>query len=399
MSGHNQGRHTSQPPLPDISVNYDHLAALFVQQQGNIENSIRSVVRDEHKTLIDALVAWKQQQDEHESTNPPADYATSHERIEHLQTIEGSNRQIHSLRQQLSMKKSELAQEKQKAGKLRSMLVKESPTYIIDADAMSKVTALRSLVFRFVKSTYDTTSLDPSQPLMHWRQAQVFSPFRHAAWPKKYLTNRACSLVFDILWDIIFSRSFYNPGGEPHLDDLHSSLQYVEETWRNWLPKENLKEFVDWRAASIKCASLFDSSGEKITEQAAQTIWDALRPMTVKPDAEQKGKTLLLGLCADALRLSLDLRNSRDVFEIRSIQGPLAANLDSAEEYAEEEIGEHTKHTAKQEDIAFCIFGALVKRTEEDPLKDIVLVKAPVVVYRGGVAAQQQKRSRKCAIL
>ncbi|OTA93249.1 hypothetical protein M434DRAFT_31157 [Hypoxylon sp. CO27-5] len=371
---------------PDVSVNHDYIRTILQKHLSDVEESIRSmeeslrsIVKAEAKDVISTLVAAQQRSKdpEHESTDSNENYAASHERNNHLQTIQGQTEQITSLHEQLDKMKSESAQEKQKLGKLRAMLIKEAPDHILDNVAIQKFASLRSLIFKFVKSTFNTQSpIAKSQISMDRQQHAIFSPFRDEVWRKKYSVNRLCGLVFSILWDLIFSRRLFGPGGSKELDGLHSSLELIEYAFHNDLPK-------DWRSASIKCGSFFGAN-PTIAFRAMNTIWSFLQPVAIKPDAEDKGKKLLDKLCRDALELNTDLRRSRDIFEVtRGFRGPLEAYTDYADEFASEELGEHTKQAGKPGDIAYCVFGALVKRTEEKPTEDIVLEKASVVVYRG----------------
>ncbi|OTA60001.1 hypothetical protein K449DRAFT_384761 [Hypoxylon sp. EC38] len=391
------GRVNISNPPPDISVNHDHLQTILQQHLSDVgesirsifkaemKESIRSIVEAEVKDVISTLIAAQQSKDsEHESTDSNENYAANHERNNYLQTIQGQTEQITSLHEQLDKMKSESAQEKQKLGKLRAMLIKEAPDHILDNVAIQKFASLRSLIFKFVKSTFNTQSpIAKSQISMDRQQHAIFSPFRDEVWRKKYSVNRLCGLVFSILWELIFSRRLFGPGGSQELDDLHSSLEYVEFLLHNNIPKENLKEFIDWRSASIKCGSFFGAN-PTIACRAMDTIWSFLQPVAIKPGAEDKGKKLLAKLCKDALELNTDLRRSRDIFEVRTgFRGPLEGHTAYADELASEELGEHTKQAGQPGDIAYCVFGALVKRTEEKPTEDIVLEKASVVVYRG----------------
>ncbi|KAI1417492.1 hypothetical protein F5Y13DRAFT_176921 [Hypoxylon sp. FL1857] len=381
MSSHNQSPR-DQPALPDMSVSREYLHFLFGQLFAEISTSVRQIVREEMNNLAGALTAGQQQGNSgHEPADPHANYTASQERDGHLQAIEGHIEQIQSLREQLDKTVSDLAQEKQKLGKLRGMLVKESPNYVLDSVAIHNFVSLRSQIFKFVKSTFDMQR--PLAKLVDKELKEIYGPYKIEARREKYLVNRVCSLVFDLLSRSILSQPFFGPGGSPALDKFQSALARVEYSFLRNLPKKNLKEFVDWREASIKCGSFFPTKRD-IVDNAASIIWSYLTPMTMKQGVEKKGQQLLLGLCSDALILNADLRNSRDVFEIRGgFQGPLEGHLDYAEELTSEELSEHAKDFRKPEDIAFCTFGALVKRTEEDPTKDIVLEKAQVVVYRG----------------
>ncbi|KAI1143758.1 hypothetical protein F5Y05DRAFT_5478 [Hypoxylon sp. FL0543] len=384
MSNQNQGPE-DRPSLPTVSVDRDYIFSLFQQQKVDLEQSVQSIIKDEMSNVAAALVTGQQQEEnpEEKSTDLHADCTSSQERDENLQTIGEQAEQISSLKEQLDKRDSELAQERQKLGQLRAILVKESPKYIIDNVAVQRFVSLRSQIFKFVKTTYDINPPLINHHIQTQRQKEFFAPFRCEAWRKKYLVNRVCALVFRVVDREILSRAFFGPGGSPDSDEFNASLETLESTFLNCLPRENLKEFVDWRTATIKCGSLFPSSS-CTAFNTAQLIWKSLAPIAWKTNASEKGSKLLIKLCEDALTLNTDLRNSRDVFEVRSgFEGPLAAHAEYAEEMASEEIGSHTKHIGKPEDVAFCIFGALVKRTEEDPTKDIVLEKASVAVFRG----------------
>ncbi|KAI1374962.1 hypothetical protein F4677DRAFT_424143 [Hypoxylon crocopeplum] len=417
----------SRPQPQGMNPSYDDISALLQQHLDKVETTVRSTVQDEVRNMSTTLSERQQgclgmirkllslcgfeqtscnDYDVADSPSLPA----NHELEEQcLQMTREHVEEVNSLILQLKQKDAKLVQTKQQAAaehqalgtqladqrrknhaltekitKFRHMLVQPPASYVIDSDVIQEFGFLRSQILKFVKSTFEARlSADRFQPAMTDHQKIFFHQFKIEEWPESYFINRIRGAVFHTIWDRILSQTFVEPHGSPDEDRLHSALEYLDVSFRNTLLKENMKEFVDWRMASVKCSSLLAGS-TNAARDTASTIWSFLKPVAIKPDMDEKGKALLLKLCEDALELNSQLTSSRDVFEVRrDFEGPLETHVGYADEDAIEELGKLKETSGEPGHIACCIFGALVKLTEEDPSKEIVLEKASVVVYKG----------------
>ncbi|KAI0542678.1 hypothetical protein GGR58DRAFT_451504 [Xylaria digitata] len=257
---------------------------------------------------------------------------------------------------------------------LRNALIRPAQ-HVLDDDVIRQFLQLRSSLLRMVKSTfeYDTLAAEKgkhdSNPL--------FQPFRAGKRPMKYLANRVHGAIFMLVYDHILSRPVYP-------SKWGSSLEDIETALLTNIPSGNLnfKDFVDWRSASMKCAQALrkdNASGQNDRLSATvDYIWQYLYPLKLKTSSsEAKGHELLEKLCSEAYSLAQLMRSGQDVFEIKVDLG-----LHDLESIAEVDATEDGYSRAEHQKIAFWTFGALTKRTEEDPKSLKVIEKGQVVMYR-----------------
>ncbi|KAH8595948.1 hypothetical protein B0O99DRAFT_671908 [Bisporella sp. PMI_857] len=377
-----------------VAVQEELQKRIIVPESGNLEEPAKP-------GLMGALVNRVTGQVSSHNQSPPYPHAEAISRMNELTA------RIDSLSLELGEKKSEIDQLKwnaeiqqqnfnaqlyneqqkfrqlnERIANLRSMLIKPSTVHVIDSAVIAKFSSLASQIIRIVRGTYGDKLVSPLSQT-NQVQYEFFSPWKQFKRPKKYLANRVRGEIFNILCVRIISRPFF--GYDRTLSKYDEDLETLEGFFWKKLKKENLKDFVEWRSASIKCGELVKGetkmSDSNIAADTAQYIWEFLKPLEIKDAAAgKKCQELLLKLCEDALALSALMRSARDVFRVlKKFEGPLTGHLEFADEEADEKAD--SKDTPVG-DVAFCLFGALVKRTEEDPLKLITLEKARLVVYR-----------------
>jgi hypothetical protein len=129
-------------------------------------------------------------------------------------------------------------------------------------------------------------------------------------------------------------------------------------------------------------------------EKVAQFIQDAMAPVvkvyssessTTKADAALRG--LYLSLCRDAFHFSLLLRRCKDLYKCESpMPGTKLVYMDADAQDREPSmngtITSNEPSNPEDADIAFLLFGTLVKYPELDPGARLVLEKAHVVIYQ-----------------
>lgn len=127
-----------------------------------------------------------------------------------------------------------------------------------------------------------------------------------------------------------------------------------------------------------------------MVDKVAQYMQGAMAPVvkvyssessSTKADVELR--ELYLSLCRDAFNFTLLLRRCRDLYKCESPMPDtkLVSNDADAQDREPSLNGTIEHSNSDDRDIAFVLFGALVKYPELDPEARLVLEKAHVVVY------------------
>ncbi|KAI0452963.1 hypothetical protein F5B21DRAFT_318350 [Xylaria acuta] len=297
-------------------------------------------------------------------------------------TIEQNSDLLHLL----SVEKEKNLRLTQTNNSLRNALIKPRH-HILDDDVVKQFLGLRNSIQGFVKSTFEN-ELERSTEALRSHNKKFFLPFKNKERDMKCLTNRVRGEIFAIIWRCIFLRPWYTSSYGQELEDLEISF------WKH-LPKANLKDFVDWRSASIKCSqALMKESDVRLNDNMSHDgppatqllskpvdcIQDLLLPLKRKKGtSEKKQLEKMHNLCLQAYNLAELMRNARDVFQVQF--GPIY-DTGAVFDLVEVENTETTTSRKENGKIAFWTFGALTKRTEENPETDTVITKGSVFVYK-----------------
>jgi hypothetical protein len=131
----------------------------------------------------------------------------------------------------------------------------------------------------------------------------------------------------------------------------------------------------------MRCAELLGGQ-TKLPESTATLIWDFMVPILPQSKtAEKEADKLIRKLCDDAFNLAILMRKSKDKYIVGA---PKENTLMSSFEGAEPQDTERGGPTVSRESpvIAFCLFGALIKRPEHNPDERMVLEPAHVVQFK-----------------
>ncbi|KAI1428887.1 hypothetical protein F5Y12DRAFT_639546 [Xylaria sp. FL1777] len=296
------------------------------------------------------------------------------------------------LQKQLSEQKEEIHKLTEKVRSLRNALIVTKPQ-VIDSDVSQQFVMIRSSITNMVRSTFENEFEEPfPDPLIE--DKNFFSPFRTKKRHMKFLLNRVRGKIFEIIHVKILSRLFY-PGG------CGKELETVERVFLENMPRAdlNLKDFVEWRSASIKCTQAlhkrrdagFNSEDSKDYElelpefvsETAHSIWDFFSPLKIKEGKNRKrGFELLLRACQEAYRLTELMRRARDVFYVEIGDRAQPEDIPTLVDEEFSETLDSYSRDGIDGSIAYWTFGALTKRIEEDPKALRVMVKGLVVVYK-----------------
>ncbi|KAI1084123.1 hypothetical protein F5B20DRAFT_593233 [Whalleya microplaca] len=247
--------------------------------------------------------------------------------------------------------------------------------HVPDSDNLGKFNDLKNQITKLVYRTFEK-KLPILRSDLSPEQQDFFGPWHHHKRDQKYLLNRLRGKIFEMIHADLLDSTLFGFSSHPQVE---KSLVMLEYKLRDKVPREGLKQLVNWRIASLKCGELLQDDPDLLAQNTASKIWEFMRPLVPK-DASVKvrGMQLLQRLCQNAVELNHLMGRSRDTFFIKNnFQGLAADNEELADEEVEE-IGEPETVTGT---IAYCLFGSLTKLTEEQPLKELVLEKVCLAVY------------------
>jgi hypothetical protein len=137
-------------------------------------------------------------------------------------------------------------------------------------------------------------------------------------------------------------------------------------------------DIAGWRLRTVKCSHLLQAPKSKQPDRVTGKIMGFMEPISPEKKSEKYNHLYgaLLDLCTIAFKLSLQLRECKDVYKCE-LPGP-------GSPFIENEFDEQDSERAKggallATKIAFAISGALVKYPENQTGGRVVLEKAHVV--------------------
>ncbi|KAI1144854.1 hypothetical protein F4825DRAFT_445363 [Nemania diffusa] len=303
-----------------------------------------------------------------------------------------SRQKDENLHHQISVLKEQNHQLTEKANSLRNALIITAKPQVIDSDVSHQFLLLRNSITNMVRSNFEN-EFQQSHPNVD--EPPFFRDFRTGQLDMKYLLNRVRSQVFLFIHEKILSRSFY-PGR------IGRAMEWVEQ---NFLEKVqngrmDLKDFVEWRWTSIDCTQkLYKSRCEESSREISKThqggcpefvydladqLWLSFSPLKLKKGStEEKGIKFSRKACEEAYKLTELMRRARDVFYVVVENDPRHQGhmFPSLKMLVDEESSECPISDKQHGPVAYWTFGALTKRTEEDPEVIHVMEKGSVVVY------------------
>jgi hypothetical protein len=131
----------------------------------------------------------------------------------------------------------------------------------------------------------------------------------------------------------------------------------------------------------MRCAELFNRPPQ-LPEIAADAIYNFMLPILPNVKSiEAETDKLIKKLCDDAYALTILMRKCKDTYVVElPAQNTLMSEFEGAEPQDTERGGPTTSSESPM--IAFCLFGALIKRPEHSPAERMVLEPAHVVQYK-----------------
>ena len=135
----------------------------------------------------------------------------------------------------------------------------------------------------------------------------------------------------------------------------------------------------------MKCAGLLQEQSQTPCERPGHTadkIWDFMEPIVqtvANNDVKKELRDRLRNLCNSAFELMMLLRRCKDIYSIEMPGIGFKANLRDVE-LMDRESGDMESSGPDGGIVACALSGTLVKFSEQNPGKRIVLEKARVVV-------------------
>jgi hypothetical protein len=131
----------------------------------------------------------------------------------------------------------------------------------------------------------------------------------------------------------------------------------------------------------MRCVELLDGQ-TKLPESTATLIWNFLIPILPQSKtAEKEADKLVRKLCDDAFNLAILMRKSKDKYIVEAPkENTLMTSFEGAEPQDTERGG--SALSCQSPVIAFCLFGALIKRPERNPDERMVLEPSHVVQFK-----------------
>ncbi|KAI1750186.1 hypothetical protein F4782DRAFT_532725 [Xylaria castorea] len=270
---------------------------------------------------------------------------------------------------------------------LRNALIKPTQ-HIPDGDIENQFMKLGSSIRGYVQSTFEN-EWDRSIDGLSVHNETFFLPFRNKDRSMRYLPNRVRGKIFAIIWGKILSRSYYT-------GKFGRELEGLEEGLLEHLPNANLKDFVDWRSASIRCSRALTNESDvgqngnisKDTPSAAPSflvncsnyIHNFFLPLKRKKGTSaEKQYDQLYKVCLEAHHLVELMHSARDVFQVKF---DCKYQAEDVFDLVEVENSEKTASRKESGKIAFWTSGALTKRTEENPEIVTIVAKGSVFTYK-----------------
>jgi len=140
----------------------------------------------------------------------------------------------------------------------------------------------------------------------------------------------------------------------------------------------------DWRISTIKCAEL-SGTEELNSTSASNYIYAILAPLLAKrtrPSGEDTLRAGILELCKDAFKLRMLMRKSKNRYLVKTIDPGKTVLLSACENTAYSVSVEGGNNSEESNEMAYVLFGALVKQPQTADQPEKVLEKAQVVLKR-----------------
>ncbi|KAM0265124.1 hypothetical protein ACHAQJ_000276 [Trichoderma viride] len=195
--------------------------------------------------------------------------------------------------------------------------------------------------------------------------------------PSRLLILRG--LIFQIVDRYILSYETFdiNEAVASDIGDLADTLGRFERTVvRSGVPRDVV---VHWRLSTFKCIENAQLGGKDFGRELQAEMYECFSHL-IDEEAAEQDKTKLrdgfLELCKEAWNLRLLMRKSREPYECWSIKRD---SIKSLEPWCEV-FDEISDDAGMGEDIAFTLFGALIKQSQIRGEEPMVLEKAHIVV-------------------
>ncbi|KAK3897829.1 hypothetical protein C8A05DRAFT_19481 [Staphylotrichum tortipilum] len=313
--------------------------------------------------------------------------------------LDGTHRELEAVRRKMAGMEGQLLENQEEVNKLRGkeamfrtmILDQASIQEVTDDDILQGFLKLRQNVQKISRSTAYAVDANPllsvAQEEAMPRSKDFYSP---ASWGILTLPDRRLRLrakIYDELHYHILDYSCFGMLGIHAWDGVKNGS--IEPGLRRFecLLKDrgvNYHAISDWIISTINCAEM--SGVEELNStSASNNIYATLAPLlseNTRPSDEDTLRAGILDLCKDAFKLRMLMRKSKNRYLVKTVDSDLTVLLSGCENMAYSVSVEGGKNSEKSDEIAYVVFGALVKQpqTAGQPVK--VLEKAQVVLKK-----------------
>ncbi|OBT46344.1 hypothetical protein VE00_02779 [Pseudogymnoascus sp. WSF 3629] len=283
--------------------------------------------------------------------------------------------------------RSELARVKAKEVKLREIIVgKAGVQKVTDQEVIGVFVTLRQQVQALSRNSAYKLDVNPRLPFKSAQRMKTFYSLWKGALSVKDLAMRMRAEIFYMLEDNILSvRCFGLHEGDGSreqlrgIDSVERNLQRFEEI----LEENNVGDdaIAEWRISTLGQIDLLKLPGD-YSKQTAYQIFDLLAPV-LHPKASEKEKdevyNVIVEVCRQAFNLRIMMRKSKEGYRCE-LPPKEARFLSKIEPFADSFGVEGGKADDQSDEIAYCLFGALVKGARHMGGEKKVLDKAQVIL-------------------
>ncbi|KAK4034240.1 hypothetical protein C8A01DRAFT_18927 [Parachaetomium inaequale] len=313
--------------------------------------------------------------------------------------LDGARRELETVRRKIGGMEGQLRESQEEVNKLRgkeamlrSMILDQASVQeVSDDDIFQGFMNLRQNVQKISRSTAYAVDTNPllsaaqEEAMPHLKDFYSPASWGVLALPDRWLRLRA--KIYDELHHRILDYNHFGLFGIHAWDGVNNGL--IEPGLRRFeylLKERGVSDNLisDWRISTIKCVELSGIEDLNCTS-ASNSIYAILAPLLSKhtrPSDEDTLRAGILELCKDAFKLRMLMRKSKNRYLVKTIDPGMTVLLSACENTAYSVSVEGGNNSEKSDEIAYVVFGALVKQPQTADQPEKVLEKAHVVLKR-----------------
>ncbi|KAK3343435.1 hypothetical protein B0T25DRAFT_508243 [Lasiosphaeria hispida] len=312
-----------------------------------------------------------------------------------------AHRQLQNTERQLQAAEEQVKKLRQEAATFRSIILEEAGTQkVSDEEVVSSFSKLRQATQKL--SRLFPLNDKPSLSDKHQERAEVTEFYNPARWGSLSTKDQGLLIrakIFEILYDRILvgacfgldgfekSMALERPGGgREGKRDPQGTIEPGLQRFERLLKEKNIRKSTieDWRITTIRCAEKCQVKEEtsKATASEILFLFEPLISKQIGPTEVQTLRSAITELCRDAFDLRMTMRMSKEGYACKMVnkKSGQRQSLSSNKYWVDAMAVEGSKNSEASDEIAYTLFGALVKCPDGRDGK--VLEKGQVVLIR-----------------